>query len=110
MTAPEAKLEYRIERDGDKFVAIDSDEESLGVFDTEGEAQADVARAKKEDAIWERTKELMRHSVRTIMAEFDGDMGTPLTWGNAAGGSPPLRMEVGAEEGNGYSRRVRIHR
>ena len=47
MTAPEAKLEYRIERDGDKFVAIDSDEETVGVFDTEGEAQADIARAKK---------------------------------------------------------------
>ena len=46
MRAPKAKLEYRVERDGDKFVAVDSDEETVGVFDTEGEAQADVARAK----------------------------------------------------------------
>jgi len=100
MTAPEAKLEYRIERDGDKFVAIDSDEETVGVFDTEGEAQADIARAKKEDAIWERTKELTRHSVRTIMVEFDVDMETALNWVNAGAGITVLGMEEGDEEPN----------
>jgi hypothetical protein len=62
MTDPEAKPEYRIVRDGDKFVGIDSDEETVGVYNTEREGQADIARAKKEDATWERTKELMRHS------------------------------------------------
>jgi hypothetical protein len=29
MTTPKAKLEYRIERDGEKFVAIDSEEETV---------------------------------------------------------------------------------
>ena len=98
MTAPEAKLEYRIERDGDKFVAIDSDEETVGVFDTEGEAQADVARAKKEDAIWARTKELMRATVRTIMTEFSVDMETALGHVNSAAGMTILGMEEGVEE------------
>ena len=98
MTAPEAKLEYRIERDGGKFVAIDSDEETVGVFETEGQAQADIARAKKEDAIWERTKELTRHSVRTIMAEFDVDMETALNWVNAGTGITVLGMDEGDEE------------
>jgi hypothetical protein len=98
MTAPGAKLGYRIERDGDKFVAIDSDEETVGVFDSEGEAQADIARAKKEDAIWERTKELMRHSVRMIMAEFDVDMETALNWVNAGAGITVLGMKEGDEE------------
>ncbi|MGB7436640.1 MAG: hypothetical protein WBR26_24090 [Candidatus Acidiferrum sp.] len=98
MTAPEAKLEYRIERDGNKFVAIDSDEETVGVFDSEREAQADVARAKKEDAIWERTKELMRHSVRTIMAEFEMDMETALNWVNAGAGITALGMKEGDGE------------
>jgi hypothetical protein len=98
MTAPEARLEYRVERDGDKFVALDSDEETVGVFDTEGEAQADVARAKKEDAIWERTKALVRHSVRTIMAEFDVDMETALGQVNAAAGMTVLGMDEGDEE------------
>ncbi len=93
MTAAEAKLEYRIERDGEKFVAIDSDEETVGVFDTEGEAQTDITRAKIEDAIWERTKELMRQSVRTIMAEFDVDMDTALNWVNAGAGITVLGME-----------------
>jgi len=100
MTAPDAKLEYRIEREGDKFVAVDSGEETVGVFDTEGEAQADIARAKKEDAIWERTKELMRCSVRTIMAEFDVDMGTALNWVNAGAGITALGVEEGDEEAN----------
>ncbi len=98
MTAPEAKLEYRIERDDDKFVAIDSDEETGGVFDTEGEAQADIARAKKEDAIWERTKELTRRSVRTIMAEFEVDMETALNYVNSAAGITVLGMEERDEE------------
>ncbi len=97
MTAPGAKLGYRIERDGDKFVAVDSDEETVGVFATEGEAQADIARAKKEDAIWERTKELMRHSVRTIMAEFAVDLETALRHVNAAAGITVLGMEEGDE-------------
>jgi phosphoribosylaminoimidazole (AIR) synthetase len=98
MTAPEAKREYRIERDGNKFVGIDSDEETLGVYDTGGEAQADIARRKKEDAIWERTQELMRHAVRTIMAEFDVDMETAVNWVNTGAGMTVLGMEEGDEE------------
>ena len=47
MTAPEAKLEYRIERDGNKFVAIDSDEETVGVFDSERSASGRCAREKR---------------------------------------------------------------
>jgi hypothetical protein len=98
MTAPEVRLEYRIERDGDKFVAIDSDEDTVGVFDTEGEAQADIAREKKEDAIWARTKELMRATVRTIMTEFSVDMETALGHVNSAAGMTILGMEEGDEE------------
>jgi len=98
MMAPEVRLEYRIERDGDKFVAIDSDEDTVGVFDTEGEAQADIAREKKEDAIWARTKELMRATVRTIMTEFSVDMETALGHVNSAAGMRILGMEEGDEE------------
>ena len=68
MTAPGAKLEYRIEQGGDKFIAIDSEQDTVGVYATEKQAHADIERAKKEDAIWERSKELMRNAVRTIMA------------------------------------------
>ena len=93
MTAPEAKLEYRIERDGAKFVAIDSDEDTVGVFDSEAEAQAEIAREKKKDAIWERTKELMRAAVRTIMTEFSVDMETALGDVNDAAGMTVLGME-----------------
>jgi len=93
MTTPEAKLEYRIERHGDKFVAIDSDEDTVGVFDSEEEAQAEIAREKREDAIWARTKELMRAAVRTIMTEFSVDMETALGHVNAAAGMTLLGME-----------------
>lgn len=98
MTAPEAKVEYRIEREDGKFVAIDSDEDTVGVFDTEGEAQADIAREKKEDAVWARTKELMRATVRTIMTEFSVDMETALGHVNSAAGMTILGMEEGDEE------------
>jgi hypothetical protein len=93
MATPDAKLEYRIERDGDKFVAIDSDEDTVGVFDSEEDAQAEIAREKKDDAIWARTKELMRAVVRTIMTEFSVDMETALGHVNAAAGMTILGME-----------------
>jgi hypothetical protein len=95
MLTPGAKLEYRIERDGEKFVAVDSDEETVGIYETEVEAQADIAREKKEDALWERTKELMRHSVRTIMAEFAVDVQTALNYVNSAAGMTVLGMDEG---------------
>ena len=40
----------------------------------------------------------MRHSVRTIMAEFDVDMETALNWVNAGAGITALGMEEGDEE------------
>jgi hypothetical protein len=101
MTAPEGKLEYRIDRDGEKFVAIDSDEETVGVYDSEEEAQAEIAREKKEDALWARTKELMRASVRTIMTEFSVDMETALGQVNAAAGMTALGMDEGDEKPEG---------
>jgi len=93
MTTPEAKLEYQIERNGDKFVAIDSEQETVGVYDTEEEAQADIERAKKEDAIWERSKELMRSAVLTIMVEFAVDQETALNWVGSASGMTSLAMD-----------------
>ena len=93
MTTPEAKLEYRIERDGDKFVAIGPDQETVGVYDTEGQALADIAREKREDAIWERTKELMRNTVVTLMTEFSLDLETALFWVNSASGMTALAMD-----------------
>ena len=93
MTTPEAKLEYRIERDGDKFVAIGPDQETVGVYDTEGQALADIAREKREDAIWERTKELMRNTVVTLMTEFSVDLETALFCVNSASGMTALAMD-----------------
>ena len=93
MTTPEAKLEYQIERDGDKFVAIASDQETVGVYDTEDQALAGIAREKREDAIWERTKELMRNTVVTIMTEFSVDLETALFWVNSASGMTALAMD-----------------
>jgi len=56
-------------------------------------AQADIAREKKEDAIWERSKELMRNAVRTIMTEFAVDLETALDWINSASGMTALAMD-----------------
>ena len=93
MTAPGAKLEYRIEREGDKFIAIDSEQDTVGVYATETQAHADIERAKKEDTIWERSKELTRNAVRTIMAEFAVDLDTALDWVNSASGMTALAMD-----------------
>ena len=89
----DARLEYRIVRDHGKFVAIDSGEETVGVYDSEEEARADVARAKREAAMWERSKELLRGAVVTIMAEFGVDRETALYWVNAGSGMAALAMD-----------------
>jgi hypothetical protein len=52
-----------------------------------------MERAKKEDAIWERSKELMRNAVRTIMAEFAVELETALDWVNSASGMTALAMD-----------------
>ena len=93
MTTPEPKLECRIKREGDKFVVIASDQETVGVYDTEEQALADIAREKREDAIWERTKELMRNTVVTLMTEFSLDLETALFWVNSASGMTALAMD-----------------
>jgi hypothetical protein len=65
----------------------------VGVYATETQAHADIERAKKEDAIWERSKELMRNAVRTIMAEFAVDLETALDWVKSASGMTELAMD-----------------
>jgi hypothetical protein len=52
-----------------------------------------MERAKKEDAIWERSQELMRNAVRTIMAEFAVELETALDWVNSASGMTALAMD-----------------
>ncbi len=84
MSAP--KLEYFAARDGEKFFVIDSNLELVGVFDTEDQIREVITREQREDAIWEPTKELMRHAVITIMAEFDLGQDTALYWVNPASG------------------------
>jgi hypothetical protein len=93
MTTPEAKLEYRIERDGDKFIAIDPQQETVGVYATEEQAHADIECEKRDDAICERLKELMRNAVRTLMAEFALDLETALDSINSAAGMTALAMD-----------------
>jgi hypothetical protein len=66
----EIKLTYRVIADASKFIAIDSDGDKVGIFDSEADAQAEIAREQRDDAIWQRAKELTRHAVVTLMAEF----------------------------------------
>jgi hypothetical protein len=89
----ESNLEYGIDRDHDKFVAIDSDEETVGVYDSEEEAQVEIAREKRKKAMWERTEELIRAAVKTIVAEFSEDLETALAHVNSAAGMTIFGVE-----------------
>ena len=73
-------LEYRINRDVDGFVAIDSTNEVLGVFETEQEMKRDVERAKLEDAMYQHAKILFHASVASVMNEFGVDRDTARYW------------------------------
>lgn len=73
-------LKYRITENAGKFVAIDSDEEILGEFNTEQEATKVIERAKFEDAIYKHSKILFHASVATVMNEFGVDWQTARYW------------------------------
>jgi hypothetical protein len=87
------ELKYQITRDMDRFVVFDSEHEFMGVFESEEEAQRDIAREQQDDAIWDRAQELVRHAVITITGEFAVDQETALHWVNSATGMTPLGME-----------------
>jgi hypothetical protein len=73
-------VEYRIERDGDKFVAIDSKNDVVGSYDTVEEAQRDVERAKLEDAMYKHAKSLFHAAVASVMTTFDVDRERARYW------------------------------
>ena len=60
-------LEYRITKEYEKFVAIDSVDEVVGVFDTKQEAAREIERAKLEDAIYEHSKILFHAAIASVM-------------------------------------------
>jgi len=73
-------LEYRISRDREKFVAIDSTDEVVGIFDAEQEATLAVERAKLEDAMYKHSKILFHAAIDSVMNSFDVDRETARYW------------------------------
>ncbi len=73
-------LEYQILGDDGKFMAIDSTDEVVGVYQTEQAAEHDINRAKLEDAMYKHAKILFHASVASVMNEFGVDRDTPRYW------------------------------
>jgi len=73
-------LEYRITRNHEKFIAIDSVDEVVGVFDTEQEAAREIERARLEDAMWKHSKILFHAAIASVMTSFDVDRDTARYW------------------------------
>ena len=76
----DALLEYRITKDCEKFVAIDSVDEVVGIFDTEQEAARETERAKLEDAMYKHSKILFRAAIASVMNSFNVDRDTARYW------------------------------
>ena len=87
------KLEYTITKIGEQFFVMDSNEEFVGIYDTEADAKAEIAPEQLDDAMWERTKELIRHAVHTLMAEFSVSQETAVDCVNSGAGITELGME-----------------
>jgi hypothetical protein len=98
MTAPEAKVEYRIEREGVRFVAIDSEDETVGVYDSEEEAQAEIAREKKRGCHVGQNQGADAQRGPHDHGGILGRHGTALNQVNSAAGMTILGMEEEAEE------------
>ena len=65
----------------------------MDVYATEEQAHADIEREKGDDVIWERSKELTRNAVRTLIAEFALDLETALDSINSAAGMTAWAMD-----------------
>lgn len=76
----EILLEYQILKDDGRFIAIDSTNEVVGVYDTEQDAERDVNRAKLEDAMYKHAKILFHTSVASVMNSFGVDRDTARYW------------------------------
>lgn len=77
-------LEYRIDRNGDKFVAIDSENEVVGAYDTEDEAKRNIERARLEDAMYKHAKILFHAAIASLMNAFDVDRDIARYWVSTA--------------------------
>jgi len=73
-------LEYRITKDHERFVAIDSVDEVVGVFDTEQEAVREIERAKLEDAMYKHSKILFHAAICSVMNSFNVDRNMARYW------------------------------
>ena len=80
MTEETTLLQYHIVENAGKFVAVDSEEEILGEFDTEQEAVKVNDRAKLEDAIYKHSKILFHAAIASVMNSFDVDRDTARYW------------------------------
>lgn len=80
MTEEITPLQYHFTKNAEKFVAIDSDEEILGVFETEQEAANVIERAKFKDAIYKHCKIVFHATVANVMNEFSVDWKTARHW------------------------------
>lgn len=81
--------EYRIEPAGTQFTVIDPwGERLVHDYATEEAAKADIARCKKEDAMWETAKLLVENAIQAHMKIHNVDRETSACWVNCAlGGS-----------------------
>ncbi len=78
---------YRVEPVGNAFIVIDDLGEPVGRYPTEEEAQKDIERCKKEDAMWETAKLLVDTAIKAHMQMYSVDRETARYWINSALGS-----------------------
>lgn len=78
------KYEYRIEPVANAFIVIDDLGEPVGRYPTAEEAQKDIERCKREDAMWESAKLLVDAAVKAHMEMFGVDRETARYWINSA--------------------------
>jgi hypothetical protein len=91
--AMSTKLEYTIAKIDEQFFVMDSDEELVGLFDSEAAAKAEIAAEQLDDVMWDRTKQLIRYTVHTLMAEFGVSQDVALDLVNSGAGITDLGME-----------------
>jgi len=74
------KTDYCIEPSGPAFTVIDPWGETVNTYATEGAAQHDIERCKREDAMYETAKQLVDTTIKAHMKMHGVDRETARYW------------------------------
>ena len=72
--------DYRVVPSGSKFMLVDGAGQDVNTYPTRDAARRDIRRCKRQDAMWERARQLIDDAIQKHMTIFEIDRETACNW------------------------------